>query len=676
MWELLLYFVMKVGFVVSSMLFSGIIDHRIKNRILNALVQGLWFSFVIFIDISMPFTTPNGTKFDVREVLLNISGVFYGPIAGGISTMFTLIYRAYRGTQGSFPALIGIIVIYLWTVAVYRYSHPRRLNTRYFTVLILAFVSNLISVISVLAVQVNRTTEPLIISVVMVLFYPLATVASAKLINEINERHHVMKKLVSNEEKLGRKNKLLIETISKIRRQEQMIRRSEEMFRGLFLNSSDACFVLREDKIVRANRESLALLGIEDPDRFENQSVLEFVPERSRNEFLASLNFVREGEEMKNREFFISDKNGILIDVEATMSCVSVAREEYIYLSLRDIRRRKRKEKEFVRSMQTDALTGAYNRGYLREYMKELSSGDYPVGIVMADLNGLKLINDFLGHAMGDLALVKASDVLRSHVPEKGIIARMGGDEFVMFFPGSGRDLMSERLERIRDSLAHIETDFGEISVSVGAANCMLPGQDLLKMISSADHDMYQYKAFESAKFKKQFLENIYLRSYENNLFKRNYESRILALCEKFSDYTDLTEKEKCELLLCCKYYDLGHAYFESNGVMAPKVESTYNLLRQLPDMFEVATDILYYPENWNGSGFHRLSGDQIPLCSMLLRMTRDYFFEKDLLYRSEENLHPAEARSRVMQILQRRKGKEYDPSLWEIFENMMKAEI
>lgn len=671
--DLLLFFVVKVGFVVSSMLCSGLIDHRIKNRTWNALFQGLLFSFLIFIDISVPFVAPNGTCFDVREVLLNISGVFYGPIAGGISTIFTLIYRAYKNTPGTFPALIGIFAIYLWIVAVYRISKPKGTNTSYKIVFLSAVITNLISVISVLVVPENRTSEPLIFSMGILFLYPPATVASAKIINAINERHRILKELVQKKESLRRKNDLLEDTLLKMCKQEQMIRRSEEMFRGLFLNSSDACFVLCQDKIVKTNRESRILLGADETEELDGASIMDYIPEKNRKEFSDSLSYVQQGEDMKNREFFIADKNGILIDVEGTMSCVSVAREEYIYLSLRDIRRRKLKEKEFVRSMQLDALTGAYNRGYLREYMKELTAEDYPVGIVMADLNGLKLTNDFLGHATGDAALVKAAETLRSYVSDNGILARMGGDEFVLFFPQEDVTSMETLMARIRASLVHIKSDFGEISVSVGSSICMTEGEDLLKLISSADHDMYQYKAKESEEFKKRFLQNIYERSLQNNLFKQTYETRMTDLCGKLSDRVGVSEKERNELLLCCKYYDLGHAYFESTNIMIPRVENTYNLLRQLPDMFELATDILYFPENWNGSGFHRMNGEQIPLVSRMLRIIRDYFYEEDLLYRSEDLLHQEEVRHRVTELLSRRSGKEYDPALWAAFEEMMK---
>lgn len=671
--DLLLFFVVKVGFVVSSMLCSGLIDHRIKNRTWNALFQGLLFSFLIFIDISVPFVAPNGTCFDVREVLLNISGVFYGPIAGGISTIFTLIYRAYKNTPGTFPALIGIFAIYLWIVAVYRISKPKGTNTSYKIVFLSAVITNLISVISVLVVPENRTSEPLIFSMGILFLYPPATVASAKIINAINERHRILKELVQKKESLRRKNDLLEDTLLKMCKQEQMIRRSEEMFRGLFLNSSDACFVLCQDKIVKTNRESRILLGADETEELDGASIMDYIPEKNRKEFSDSLSYVQQGEDMKNREFFIADKNGILIDVEGTMSCVSIAREEYIYLSLRDIRRRKLKEKEFVRSMQLDALTGAYNRGYLREYMKELAAEDYPVGIVMADLNGLKLTNDFLGHATGDMALVKAAETLRSYVSETGIIARMGGDEFVLFFPQEDATSMENLMARIRASLVHIKSDFGEISVSVGSSICMTEGEDLLKLISSADHDMYQYKAKESEEFKKRFLQTIYERSLKNNIFKQTYETRMTDLCGKLSDRLGVSEKERNELLLCCKYYDLGHAYFESASVMIPRVENTYNLLRQLPDMFELATDILYFPENWNGSGFHRMNGEQIPLVSRMLRIIRDYFYEEDLLYRSEDLLHQEEVRHRITELLSRRSGKEYDPALWAAFEEMMK---
>lgn len=229
---------------------------------------------------------------------------------------------------------------------------------------------------------------------------------------------------------------------------------------------------------------------------------------------------------------------------------------------------------------------------------------------------------------------------------------------------------------RIRTSLAHINSEFGEISVSVGSAVCMVQEEGLLKSVSSADHDMYQYKATESAEFKKSFLRNIYNRSLQNNLFKQTYENQITDLCERLSGRVDMPPKDHKDLLMCCKYYDLGHAYFESTSIMAPRVENIYNLLRQLPDMFDLATDIFYFLENWDGSGFHRLNGEQIPIVSRILRMIHDYFFEIDLLYRSEDNLHQEEAQYRVMELLRRRSGKEYAPVLWVEFEAMMNMEI
>ena len=83
-----------------------------------------------------------------------------------------------------------------------------------------------------------------------------------------------------------------------------------------------------------------------------------------------------------------------------------------------------------------DSLTGLYNRVYLEEEIKRLDTDrQLPIGIIMVDINRLKLINDAYGHPMGDQLLKTSSSVLKDVCRKEDIIARWGGDEFVIFLP-------------------------------------------------------------------------------------------------------------------------------------------------------------------------------------------------------------------------------------------------
>ncbi|WP_243270033.1 GGDEF domain-containing protein [Thermanaerosceptrum fracticalcis] len=80
-----------------------------------------------------------------------------------------------------------------------------------------------------------------------------------------------------------------------------------------------------------------------------------------------------------------------------------------------------------------DALTGLYNRAYFQEIMRTLEKGPIqPVGMIICDVDGLKLINDTLGHEIGDSLLITTAEIISTALGTQGIAARIGGDEFAI----------------------------------------------------------------------------------------------------------------------------------------------------------------------------------------------------------------------------------------------------
>lgn len=154
-----------------------------------------------------------------------------------------------------------------------------------------------------------------------------------------------------------------------------------------------------------------------------------------------------------------------------------------------------------------DALTGLYNRGYFEEEMKRLkSSRQFPVSIIACDLDDLKQINDSLGHDVGDQAIKAAAKILRSNVFRKeDVVARIGGDEFVILLPNvdiNDNPAILKRLEKsINDFNESAENDgfYRPIPISYGYA-VIQSGESLMEGYKQADADMYAAKTKKKSK--------------------------------------------------------------------------------------------------------------------------------------------------------------------------------
>ena len=116
-----------------------------------------------------------------------------------------------------------------------------------------------------------------------------------------------------------------------------------------------------------------------------------------------------------------------------------------------DITDRKKSEEELLYLSYHDQLTGLYNRRFYEEELKRLDTKrNLPLTIVMADVNGLKLINDSLGHFKGDELLKTVAEVMTKGCRTDDIIARLGGDEFVILLPKTDNRETEQIIQRIK----------------------------------------------------------------------------------------------------------------------------------------------------------------------------------------------------------------------------------
>jgi diguanylate cyclase (GGDEF)-like protein len=148
------------------------------------------------------------------------------------------------------------------------------------------------------------------------------------------------------------------------------------------------------------------------------------------------------------------------------------------------------------RAIWTDPVTGLVNRQcWLAKTEEELARArrmNLPVSVVLIDLDGFKAINDFLGHAKGDIVLRHVGSVLRKHVRRYDVVARLGGDEFAILLPAtppSGAMVVAERVRNLIESLdlSNVLGCATRLTASIGVATAPSAGETPEKLLEAAD---------------------------------------------------------------------------------------------------------------------------------------------------------------------------------------------
>lgn len=169
---------------------------------------------------------------------------------------------------------------------------------------------------------------------------------------------------------------------------------------------------------------------------------------------------------------------------------------EFVITTGIDITARQISEENLRYLSNHDTLTGLYNRTYFETELNRLSRGrQFPVSVIMLDVDGLKKVNDTHGHPVGDELLIQVAYAMRAAFRAEDVIARIGGDEFCVLLPGANYDTAENAIRRVQEHIAMynaINKDM-PISISMGAATAF-DVDGLNSSLIRADQNMYTIK--------------------------------------------------------------------------------------------------------------------------------------------------------------------------------------
>lgn len=464
---------------------------------------------------------------------------------------------------------------------------------------------------------------------------------------------------------------------------EKALKTSEYNFRNIFESSSDPILITLDNEIIDCNLAMIELLGYDSKSSILHKNPVQFSPEKQPNGESSKEKALQVYKiTMKNRkhkfEWWFKRVDGTLLPVEVMMTTILHNGKKVFHSLCRDIRERKEMENKLEYLSYHDQLTGLYNRRFFEKELKRLDVGkNLPLTIVMADVNGLKLVNDSFGHAAGDELLEKVSEVIKKGCRSNDIIARLGGDEFVILLPKT--DIYeTEQIVKNINALALKETVSAvNISISFGYGTKKKEGEKIEEILKKAEDYMYKKKLFESPSMRGKTIGAIINTLHEKNKREEEHSHRVSMLCQDMGHALGLTESETEELKTIGLLHDIGKIAIEEN-ILNKREELTedewqeikrhpeigYRILNTVNDMLEIAEYVLYHHERWDGKGYPKgLKGEEIPLQSRIITIVDAY--DAMTSQRSYRNALQEEIAIEELKI---NSGTQFDPELVRIF--------
>jgi len=345
----------------------------------------------------------------------------------------------------------------------------------------------------------------------------------------------------------------------------------------------------------------------------------------------------------------------------------------------RDVTARKQAEERLRYLSIHDALTGLHNRLYFQEQLKVMESEEYAgVGLIMADVDGLKIVNDTLGHDRGDKLLKGAASLLANCFRKGDVVARVGGDEFAVLIPHTNREEMDHAIQRIREKIKAYNEKYPEMHLSISLGYAIKNDHASMSSIfEEADNNMYHDKLRSKLNTRGSIIQTLIKALETRDFMTEGHGERMEQLVLKVAKALELPERTRNELKLLARFHDIGKVGVD-DSILFKKGTLNSEEIQQMrrhceignriafsaPELILVADWILKHHEWWNGDGYPLgLIGDDIPLECRILSIADAYdAMTSPRPYRSLLNQEDAVAE------LQRSSGSQFDPRLVEKF--------
>lgn len=426
------------------------------------------------------------------------------------------------------------------------------------------------------------------------------------------------------------------------------------------------------------NISSVKMLGYEHQSELVASNMHDKIHHSKKDGTKISLAECRIVKSMRNGETFYTDdevfwrKNGTCFEVEyhvyPQIKDGVIVGAVVIFM---DITESRRAQKHIEYLSYHDSVTGVYNRMFFENELNRIDTkSNLPISIIYGDVNGLKLLNDILGHEKGDELLKKTSDVLKRICRNDDTVARIGGDEFVVLLASTEAKDSEKIIKRIRKEMGNEKIAGIKGSISVASATKIHSEQDIRGVLKNAETEMYKVKTLESRQVNSGMLTDIMESLYEKSQREKLHSINVGKMCEQIAIKMQLTENEVKKAKDAGFYHDIGKIALnnnilnkkgnlddEENEEMMNHPLIGFRILNLFNETLDIAEGVLTHHERWDGTGYPKgLKGEEIPMVARIIAVAEGYDAMTNKLHGS------GATHKEAIEDIKSKSGIKYDP--------------
>ena len=456
----------------------------------------------------------------------------------------------------------------------------------------------------------------------------------------------------------------------------------EESITEMILDSLQAGIFYKDRELgyLYTNKKFDDLLSKDKESIIENKNSLNESICESKNKFIQEDKKVFETKKTVKKEEKIELGNGENLYTEIIKTPVLNDNNEVsgIIGLLLDITDRKKIEKKLKYLSYTDILTKVYNRTCFEEKAKKIfKEENLPMGIIMGDTNGLKIVNDTLGHEEGDELLKLTTKVLKDVCKGNELIFRIGGDEFAIIIPKAKENECETLIKNIIDSCNNYKHDLIKISIALGYSVTYDLDKSIYDTLKEAEDMVYRKKLLEKNSFNSSVISSLQATLQEKSLETKAHTERVVENSIKIGERLSLPLSVMDELILVAKLHDIGKIGInesillksdnlteEEFGIIKSHTEKGYRIIKAANHLESVAKGVLTHHERWDGNGYPlKLKEDKIPLIARIVSVADAYdVMTTNRVYKN------ALSKDEAIRELKKNSGKQFDPNIVKVF--------
>ena len=461
----------------------------------------------------------------------------------------------------------------------------------------------------------------------------------------------------------------------------EALRESEERYRALMQQSSEAIALIEPEtrRILEVNQHFREMLGY-SPQEMETKTAYDFVADAKEaiDRYYDEVLPLHHELPVELRPF--RHKNGRIIEVERSGVLVHLAGRNVYMVTARDVSERRITEEKLNFLSFHDTLTGLYNRACFEDALTRLDyRHECGIGMIIFDLDGLKLVNDSFGHEQGDNLLVRAAELIDSCLRDNDIVAHIGGDEFAVLMHGMTDEALQVAVARVKEKLEAQDRTIRRIplSLSIGYALREKSDMSMRDLFREADNNMYREKLHRSQSTRSAIVQTVMSLLEARDYITEGHAERLQDMVVRLARALGLAEHRMTDLRLLAQFHDIGKVGIPDRILLKPGAlsgeemaemrrhsEIGHRIAQSSPDLLPIADWVLKHQEWWNGKGYPLgIAGDTIPVECRILSIADAYdAMTSDRPYRG------AMSQRSAFQELRRCSGTQFDPALVELF--------